>query len=88
MSIDYYTCTICHEIFPDCGKFFSCDCGYNYCSDECGDRGDNWDAGEKDCQICRKEYVLDGTLIQFLLKKLSLTRDEATELYFEEAQSA
>ncbi|MCC0645356.1 hypothetical protein KGF41_13905 [Clostridioides sp. ZZV14-6150] len=35
MSVDFYNCTACGEIFCDCGDFIGCDCGKKWCSEEC-----------------------------------------------------
>lgn len=78
MGVDFYTCQNCEETFCDAGYYFSCECGYHYCSNECGGRQyaeDNED--ESTCIRCRREYIDDGELVHFLLAKLGLTREQA-----------
>lgn len=84
MGIDFYTCSYCDETFPDCGRYFRCDCGRMFCSDECGKRdipATYNDDCQNTCCICRDEYILDEILLNFLLEKFSLTKEEAIRLY-------
>lgn len=81
MGVDFKTCTICDETFPDCGDYFNCDCGQPYCSIECAD-GKYDENDTQTCRICRKEHVPDWKLLKFLLKEYSLTREAAEKLYF------
>lgn len=76
MSLDYYLC-------DKCGKKFSeiswdadwCECGGRFCSKKCADKIDDF------CCKCRKEVVRDEELLDFLLKRGNLTREQAVELY-------
>jgi len=96
MGVDFLICDICHESFPDCGDFVSCDCGGRFCSSECAqiddcvydedgepveDEDGDFIIGEETCVLCRGEALTDQDLIEFLLKKLSLTREQAVELF-------
>lgn len=43
MSVDYYICNRCNEIYDDCRYFVTCDedaggCGRHWCSDECAEK--------------------------------------------------
>lgn len=98
MGVDFYTCTYCDETYPDCGDYFACDCGINYCCYKCGDgkTKDNESIDncvnfsykdEKTCRICRNEYVTDYHLLDYLLKVCRLTREEAQKLYIEHKMS-
>lgn len=37
MSVDYYACDYCGDIFCDCGDYVSCECGKHWCSEECAE---------------------------------------------------
>lgn len=81
MGVDFYSCHYCDETFPDCGDYFSCDCGHHYCDYTCGDGKSGDDDDTRTCRICRLDYIQDHTLVNFLLSKASLTREEAEQLY-------
>lgn len=59
MSVDYYACDNCGDTFPDCGTYVSCECGRNWCCDECAeDQGYqgascklNYDCDDNECEI-------------------------------------
>jgi len=92
MGIDYYTCANCRDTFPDCISYFSCEnCGQHFCSNKCGKRqvseppddiDDDADWEETvTCIFCRTEAVTDDDMIDFLLKELNITYDQALERY-------
>ncbi len=85
MGVEFFPCTYCDDTYADCGEYFSCDCGMNYCSTECGDREEDLEDEEEKitCRVCRKEYATEYMLLDFLLKRCNLTPREATALYFE-----
>ena len=94
MGVDFLICDICHSSFPDCGDFVVCDCGGRFCSSECaemdyaaydedGECLEDED-GEGTCVLCRGQAATDADLIDFLLRKLSLTREQAVEELFKE----
>lgn len=103
MGVDFYTCenSDCGYNFPDCGDYFGCDCGHHYCSPECGGRqlsaeiednqfcdySNDYPEEITTCIICRGEVIPNEDLLQFLLKKYSLTRQEATIMYNKENSS-
>lgn len=37
MSVDFLVCKNCGDTFCDCGEYVSCECGTNWCSDECAE---------------------------------------------------
>lgn len=82
MGVEFFTCHYCDETFPDCGYYFSCDCGHHYCDTKCGNGKTN-DEDEKSCRICRYEDIPDHTLLDFLLPRFGLTRNAADQLYRE-----
>lgn len=98
MGIDYYSCANCGYNFPDCGTYFSCDCGEHFCSDKCGKReyteeevDEPHEDGDYDlkiieittCLFCREEEYHTDELFNFLLDKFKLTREEVIKLYKE-----
>lgn len=84
MSVDFMYCEECSESFCDVGYYFRCNsCGVTFCSDKCGGRSEDY-VGNDSCVSCRKESIGNWDLIQFLLVKLNLTYEQATELYKEE----
>jgi hypothetical protein len=38
--------------------------------------------GNNTCKICRKEYQVEWVLLNFLLEKFNLSREEVTKMYF------
>lgn len=97
MGVDYYTCQneSCGYNFPDCGRYYTCStCESMFCSWECGGRefildenGERQDSDFGDastCILCRKESISSNDMIRFLLAKLSLTYDQAADLYRKE----
>jgi|SRR6185369_15402067 len=98
MGVDFYTCANCERTFPDCGPYFSCWCGEHFCSKTCGGRQVVEEESDEDvpddeyreevtsCILCRKESVTDRDMVRFLLKKLSLTYDQAIQMFREEPE--
>lgn len=90
MSVDFLNCANPEcgaDPFPDCGPHFSCYCGAVFCDTECGD----YDAskhGEEQytCMFCRKENATNYQLFMFLLKHVSMTRDDVLKLYLEQSK--
>lgn len=88
MGVDFYACNNCGDTFPDCGDYTSCECGHNWCSDECAEaegwrqeeeeftpEGSRW-SQETSCSYCRKEDFGDLALLDFCLELLGKTREE------------
>jgi len=86
MGVDYYTCAYCDYNFPDCGNFFPCSCGVDYCTRECGASKYDEETDESTCRSCRKEWASEIDLLEFLLNKFHLNREAATRLYFAEKE--
>lgn len=92
MGVDFYTCANCKNTFPDCGSYFRCECGEVFCSTKCGQRDDGEPEDETiedweeciTCMFCRFENVPDHQMVEFLLKKLNLTHEEAVVMFKEE----
>lgn len=86
MGVEFFSCTYCDETYADCGNYFSCNCGINYCCDTCADSEEDGD-GCRSCRICRKEYQTEWVLLTFMLNRCGLTREEATQLYFKSIET-
>ena len=91
MSVDFYACDNCGKTFPDCGRYYTCncDCGRHWCSLECAEE-EGYEIGEdKDeednttCSFCRNESFEDCELLKFLLKKYKLTYTQVEKQYRE-----
>lgn len=86
MGVDFFPCHYCKESICDCGSYTRCRCGRKWCSDECaekeGYRSEDQDRFSVSCSFCRMEDVEDSALVEFLLRKLNITRARATLLYF------
>jgi len=37
MSVDFFDCDVCGRSICDCGDYVSCECGKNWCSEECAE---------------------------------------------------
>lgn len=86
MGVDFFPCDYCGESICDCGSYERCNehCYRRWCDLECAKQdGHNIDdEGWDSCNFCRKEDAEDGELLQYLLKKYGLTREEVVrELY-------
>lgn len=80
MGVDFLVCTHCGETFADCSDYTPCDCDEKWCSDECAsDDGfiDGEFEGERSCNYCRNEDVHDCELVEFLLSKYNLSREDS-----------
>lgn len=97
MGVDFYTCANCGYNFPDCGDYFSCECGEHFCSVKCGgkqvteppdddDDEENWEEITT-CTLCRMESVTDEDMVHFLLERLSLTYEQAVDMFRKEAEA-
>lgn len=90
MSVEFTDCAVCGESICDCGD------DWNYCP-ECGrvictdclvkpyETDEETGEMSKDCcPFCSGKEVHNDDLLEFLLAKFKLTRDEAIKLYLEE----
>ena len=59
MSVDFFDCDVCGESVCECGDYVSCDCGKQWCSDECaeedGFKREGCKLGYEDNDECEKE---------------------------------
>lgn len=88
MGVDFLNCDnpqCGRDPFPDCGRYFSCYCGHNFCNEKCADYKSTEDNCENlSCMFCRKENATDYNLFMFLLKHVSMTREDVLKLYLEQ----
>lgn len=85
MGVDWYPCKSCEEVFCDCGDYTRCECGERWCSLECAEddgyvvKVNIQDDDETSCDFCRGEDFTDTELLNYLLKSVGFTREEAVE---------
>jgi len=83
-----YYCRYCQDIFPHYLDYFSCPCGLSYCNEECGDIEFVLENGETEetasCRVCRKEWQMKSVLLDYALKKLGVTLQQLTQMYYSE----
>lgn len=89
MSIDYLSCKRCNNAFPDCNDYVSCDCGNIWCDDECAEKDgltivEIADLEIITCKYCRGEDFDDSDLLEYVLKRLGMTRDYIIKEYKED----
>ena len=79
MSVDFYPCNNCDEVYCDCGFYIQCDCGTRWCSVKCSDEEGYLvdENDEKSCGYCRLEILTDSELLDFILKEYSISKEEA-----------
>jgi hypothetical protein len=93
MGVDYFSCDYCGRSICDCGHYEHCneDCYRRWCNKNCAegdgfkvdkDRVDKYDEYLKTCKFCRKQDAEDAELLEFLLEKYSLTREEVVKDFF------
>jgi hypothetical protein len=93
VGVDWYPCNSCGETFPDAGYYVSCECGENWCSDDCAEGegyrkeedgftpiGSKW-SQDTSCNYCRCENHTDATLLQFCLDQLGKSREQIIMQY-------
>lgn len=82
MSDGYYSCVLCGETFPDCSYYVSCNkCKRHFCCDDCARMNFDMDANNPICCVCCDEDVDNVTLLEFLLKHFSLSKEDAIILW-------
>lgn len=95
MGVDFYTCAVCGDNFPDCGEFTRCGgceevfCGQECAQPKCSAKVCEYDNGHGEydgcdgcsCVLCRKEKVTDAVLLAFVLSYHRMTREEAVDMY-------
>lgn len=89
MGIDYYACEHCGDTFPDVGSYESCNCGRVWCDDNCAETGgllsDEW-GEDSTCKYCREEEFDDEVLLDFVLKRENISREDLIQLYKRESK--
>ena len=79
MSVEYYNCKHCSEIYCDCGGYYSCElCGSTWCCRKCAIEDGlciteesqlyGWGSGDS-CSYCRKEKFTDHEVLLYLMNK-------------------
>jgi hypothetical protein len=93
MGVCHYNCARCDHSFPDCSDYccFCVECGSRFCCLECADveptDEENINRYElEECCICRKEVATDYILLEVLLRKYKITRDDVLEMWQEEKE--
>ena len=89
MGIDYCVCSECEQGFPDVIDYEYCGCGREWCGEECAELGglrkeydDDGDYDENGtCKYCRKEDFEDGELLDFILNREGIRREDVIQLY-------
>lgn len=84
MGVDFFNCDICGGIFADCGPCKMCENCSSYLCGECGDReakkyGLDENGHLQKCAVCMREVVSDGEILNFLLRKHCLTKEEVMD---------
>lgn len=86
--VEFYSCSVCDAVFPDCGEFDSCPgCSRLYCSegcareDGCGHEYPHTDAwiinsGDR-CHFCQGKDAPDCDLVAWFCSNNGCTRQEA-----------
>lgn len=95
MGVDYYTCDRCDHGFRDDSEYYrTCDCGYCFCSAECGklqniqeeynEKTNTYALDENTpitCVFCRKEDSTTYDLFNALLKHYNISLDDAVKIW-------
>ena len=58
MSVDFFDCVVCGESVCECGDYVGCECGRQWCSDECAEEDGykantcklGYDVDDNDCE--------------------------------------
>ena len=84
MGVDFYTCSSCSFIFPDCGEYYTCNqCEKCFCDSKCARSklvsNDNEDYSN--CLFCRKEDANDSILCEVMMKHFNVTREQVLEIW-------
>ena len=96
MGIDYCNCISCGRAFPDAIDYVSCNCGNEWCDEECANEdgykvgtmidedGDEVeDCENTSCAYCRNEKFDDAELFEYSLKLLNISKETLIEKYKE-----
>lgn len=94
MGIDFLVCNECETGFPDVNDYKFCECGRDWCDEECAEKGglrqvldeDGYYSGESDCKFCRGEKFDDDVLLNFILKREGISKEDLISLYKKESK--
>ena len=91
MGIDFYTCELCGDTFPDCGEYGTCaKCENDICINCYNEQNIKYGTVDKDskeakyfgdkalkeCNSCSEKIVHDSDIFEYLLKITKMTKDE------------
>ncbi len=88
MGHSFLTCDICnepthsdHTEYCDCSIVWCMACFQEYCIDEdCEEQYDRYeDDALANCPVCLDEMVTDAQMLEYLLQKSGMTRDQICE---------
>lgn len=84
MGVDFFPCNYCGESICDAGDYEQCneDCYRRWCDDKCAEQdGYRYDeeSGDCTCKYCRDEDLDDHVLLDYLLKRFGISRQDAVE---------
>lgn len=94
MGVDWLTCGICEDTFPDCGECYNCaGCEDDICTrchdlqtdkyetvDEDSEEAEDWgESALKECDSCTKSIIRDDDIVSFLLHKYNLDKDSVVD---------
>jgi hypothetical protein len=92
MGVDFFPCDVCGVSICDCGYYIHCRdiCERTWCSKRCAEKDgfqkeieDAEDPNDYSCRFCRGEDAEDSELLEFLIEKYKLTRDNVLKMYLE-----
>lgn len=83
MGVDYCSCSICGEGYPDNDEYcLSCEeCDNEFCS-RCVEKykleynEDKIDCSLKNCPVCNNKIILDKDILEYCLEVMSKTKEE------------
>lgn len=81
MGVEFFPCDSCGESICDCGDYERCGCGRKWCNEKCATK-DGYDSDDENadeggsCSFCRMEQAEDYQLLNYLLEKYNLTREQ------------
>ena len=98
MGVDFYVCESCSSTFADVGDYETCDCGRNWCGEECAEKHglhkpelldddgefEDYDYDNFTCKFCREEDYDGEVLLDFILKREGFSREDLISLYKKE----
>jgi hypothetical protein len=91
VGVEFFPCAACGESICDCGRYEQCGCGRRWCDLKCaaedgyaegeGVDPECWDGFRETwtCAYCRLENFEDGELLNHLLRRYNLTREQVVE---------